>query len=84
MDLLIVVHIKSSYDAWKAVFESDPAVREEFADDTRTRVAKVDDNTAMVQLFDVDMQKCLKFLTTQIHLLLKQWMNMLKNVTYIK
>ena len=57
MDLLIVVHIKSSYDGWKAVFDADPAGREEFADDTRTRVAKVDDNTAMVQLFDVDMQK---------------------------
>ena len=57
MDLLIVVHIKSSYDSWKAVFDADPAGREEFADDTRTRVAKVDDNTAMVQLFDVDMQK---------------------------
>ncbi len=57
MDLLVVVHIKSSYDSWKAVFDDDPAGREEFADDTRTRVAKVDDNTAMVQLFDVDMQK---------------------------
>ena len=57
MDLLIVVHIKSSYDSWKAVFDADPAGREEFADDTRTRVAKVDNNTAMVQLFDVDMQK---------------------------
>ena len=57
MDLLVVVHIKSSYDGWKAVFDADPAGREEFADDTRTRVAKVDDNTAMVQLFDVDMQK---------------------------
>ena len=57
MDLLIVVYIKSSYDDWKAVFDADPAGREEFADDTRTRVAKVDDNTAMVQLFDVDMQK---------------------------
>ena len=57
MDLLVVVHIKSSYDDWKAVFDADPAGREEFADDTRTRVAKVDDNTAMVQLFDVDMQK---------------------------
>ena len=57
MDLLIVVHIKSSYDSWKAVFDADPAGREKFADDTRTRVAKVDDNTAMVQLFDVDMQK---------------------------
>ena len=57
MDLLVVVHIKSSYDGWKAVFDADPAGRQKFADDTRTRVAKVDDNTAMVQLFDVDMQK---------------------------
>jgi len=62
MDLLVVVHIKSSYDDWKAVFDADPAGREEFADDTRTRVAKVDDNTAMVQLFDVDMQKMSKIL----------------------
>ena len=57
MDLLIIVHIKSSYDGWKAVFDSDLAGRQEFADETRTRVAKADDNTAMVQLFDVDMQK---------------------------
>ena len=62
MDLLIVAHIESSYDGWKVVFDADPAGREEFADDTRTRVAKVDDNTAMVQLFDVDMQKMSKIL----------------------
>ena len=57
MDLLVVVNIKSSYDSWKAFFDSDPAVRAEFVDESRTRVAKVDDNTALVQLFDVDMQK---------------------------
>ena len=57
MDLLIIVNIKSSYDSWKAIFDSNPAERQEFADETRTRVAKADDNTAMVQLFDVDMQK---------------------------
>jgi len=62
MDLLIIVHIKSSYDGWKAVFDSGLADRKEFADETRTRVAKVDDNTAMVQLFDVDMQKMSKIL----------------------
>ena len=62
MDLLVVVHIKSSYDGWKAVFDADPAGREEFADDARTRVAKVDDNTAMVQLFNVDMQKMSKII----------------------
>ena len=57
MDLLAVVHIKSSYDEWKALFDEAPAVRSEFADESRTRVAKVDDKTAMVQLFDVDTQK---------------------------
>ena len=57
MDLLIVVHIKSSYDSWKAVFDADPGNRKDFADETRTRVGKGNDNTAMVQLFDVDMQK---------------------------
>ncbi len=62
MDLLIIVNIKSSYDSWKAIFDSNPADRQEFADETRTRVAKADDNTAMVQLFDVDMQKMSKIL----------------------
>jgi hypothetical protein len=62
MDLLIIVNIKSSYDSWKAIFDSNPADRQEFADETRTRVAKADDNTAMVQLFDVDMQKMSKVL----------------------
>jgi len=62
MDLLIIVHIKSSYDGWKAVFDSNLVDRQEFADETRTRVAKADDNTAMVQLFDVDMQKMSKIL----------------------
>jgi len=57
MDLLVVVHITSSYDSWKEIFDSNPADRAAFADDDRTRVAKVDDNTAMVQLFNVDMQK---------------------------
>ena len=62
MDLLIIVNIKSSYDSWKAIFDSNPADRQEFADDTRTRIAKADENTAMVQLFDVDMQKMSKVL----------------------
>ena len=57
MDLLIIVHIKSSYEAWKTIFDSNHATREEFSDESRTRVAKADDNTAMVQLFDVDIQK---------------------------
>ena len=57
MNLLMVVHIKSTYNEWKEVFDSNPAGRENFCDDSLTRVAKVDDNTAMIQIFDVDMQK---------------------------
>ena len=57
MDLLIIVHIKSSFDSWKTVFDADPGDRKDFADETRMQVGKVDDKTAMVQLFDVDMQK---------------------------
>ena len=34
MDLLIVVHIKISYDSWKAVFDADPGGRKDFADET--------------------------------------------------
>ena len=62
MDLCIVVHIKSTYDKWKAIFDEDPGDRNSFVDETRTRVGKVDDNLAMVQLFDVDMPKiCLLY-----------------------
>ena len=49
MDLCIVVHIKSTYDKWKAIFDEDPGDRNSFVDETRTRVGKVDDNLAMVQ-----------------------------------
>ena len=56
MNILIVVHIKSSYDSWKVVFDMDPGGRVEFADESRTRVGRVDDQTAVVQLFEVDME----------------------------
>ena len=62
MDLCIVVHIKSTYDNWKAIFDKDPGGRNSFVDENRTRVGKVDDNMAMVQLFDVDMQKMAKMM----------------------
>ena len=57
MDLCVVVHIKSSYDSWKALFDDDLSGRSSWLDEDRTRVGKVDDNTAMVQLFNVDMEK---------------------------
>ena len=32
MDLLVVVHITSSYESWKEIFDSNPADRAAFAD----------------------------------------------------
>ncbi|MAV61606.1 MAG: hypothetical protein CMQ83_04545 [Gammaproteobacteria bacterium] len=57
MDLCVVVHIKSSYDSWKAEFDNDLSGRSSWLDEERTTVGKVDDNTAIVQLFNVDMEK---------------------------
>ncbi len=48
MDLCIVVHIKSTYDSWKAIFDEDPGRRNSFVDESRTRVGKVDDKTCTV------------------------------------
>ena len=62
MDLCIVVHIKSTYDSWKAIFDEDPGGRNSFVDESRTRVGKVDDNMAMVQFFNVDMPKMAKMM----------------------
>tara|TARA_S200000501_G_C20339130_1_gene532434 strand:- start:144 stop:371 length:228 start_codon:yes stop_codon:yes gene_type:complete len=64
MDFCIVVHINSTYDSWKAIFDKDPGGRNSFVDENRTRLGKVDDdNMAMVQLFDVDMLKMAKMMS---------------------
>ncbi len=57
MDILLIVQIKPNYDSWKAVFDADPGGRVNFVDESRTRVGKVDEQTAMVQLFDVNMEQ---------------------------
>ncbi|MBT4249685.1 hypothetical protein HOD84_05000 [bacterium] len=57
MDLCVVVHIKSSYDSWKKEFDNDLSGRSSWLDEDRTLIGKVDEKTAMVQLFNVDMEK---------------------------
>ena len=63
MDFCIVVHINSTYNSQKAIFDKDPGGRNSFVDENRTRLGKVDDNMAMVQLFDVDMPKMAKMMS---------------------
>mgnify|MGYP001290872797 FL=1 len=55
MDLMITAHIKSSYEEWKALFDADSGPRGAICDEGRTMVGKVDEGTAIIALFDVDM-----------------------------
>ena len=63
MNVLVTAHLKQSYDAWKKIFDADTA-RAEFCDEGRTMVGRVDDNTALIALFDVDSEKMTQRLTS--------------------
>ena len=45
---IILVHIKSDYDSWKAIFDADAENSAKLGDDSRILVGKVDDKKAIV------------------------------------
>ena len=57
MDLLIIVHIKSSYSEWKDLFDSDAEERSKFLNESKTLVAQANAATAIVTCFEVQMDK---------------------------
>ena len=56
MDVHVVVKLKSSYEAWHELFINDAENRTKICDESKTLVGKADDDTALVTLFDVDME----------------------------
>ncbi|MBK17985.1 MAG: hypothetical protein CMM52_03995 [Rhodospirillaceae bacterium] len=56
MDVHVIVKLKSSYEAWHAVFADDEENRSKICDESRTLAGRADDSTALVTLFDVDME----------------------------
>lgn len=56
MNVMITVHLKQGFDRWKQLFDGD-AERAKFCDESKTMVGKVNDSTALIVLFDVDMEK---------------------------
>ncbi|RPF97915.1 MAG: hypothetical protein EVA87_12335 [Rhodospirillaceae bacterium] len=56
MDVHVIVKLKSSYEAWHAVFADDGENRSKICDESRTLAGRADDSTALVTLFDVDME----------------------------
>jgi hypothetical protein len=57
MDLHILVRLKAPYEAWKSMFDDHAPVRAGACDETRTLVGKASDTTALISIFDVDMEK---------------------------
>ena len=56
MDLHLIVKLKSSYAAWHELFIKDTESRAKMCDESKTLVGQANDSTALVTLFDVDME----------------------------
>ena len=56
MDVHIIVKLKSSYEAWHQLFVDDADRRSQICDESRTLVAKANEKTAVITVFDVDME----------------------------
>lgn len=64
-DLMVLVTMDNFSD-WKTkAFDSDAERRATVCDEARTTVAKVDDNTALVLMYDVDVAKMSSFMTAE-------------------
>ena len=55
MDIHLIIKLKSSYDAWHKMFANHLDVRSKICDESRTLVGKADESTALVTLFNVDV-----------------------------
>ena len=56
MDVHIVVKLKSSYEDWHQLFIDDAKNRSTMCNESKTLVGKADDSTALITLFEVDME----------------------------
>ena len=56
MDVHLIIKLKSSYEAWEEIFISHEDVRSSICDESKTLFAKANDTTALVTIFDVDME----------------------------
>ena len=56
MDVHLIIKLKSSYNVWEKVFINHANVRSQICDESKTLFAKANDKTALVTLFDVDME----------------------------
>jgi hypothetical protein len=63
MDLLILAHLSSSYEKWKAIFDEDADAQSKWISG-KVLVAQADEKTAMVVAYGVDMEGMAAFMGT--------------------
>ena len=59
--VVLEVHLKQGFDAWKRLFDEDGKNRAGICDESRTTCAKVSEDLALVTLHSVDMDKMQAF-----------------------
>jgi hypothetical protein len=56
MDIHLIIKLKSTYEPWHDLFVNDAENRSRICDESKTLVGKANESTALVTLFDVDME----------------------------
>ena len=63
MDLLILAHLSSGYEKWKAIFDEDADAQSKWISG-KVLVAQADEKTAMIVAYGVDMEGMAAFMDT--------------------
>ena len=65
MDMYVIARLKSSYEKWEEVFSSDPLLRSNFCEASRTTTGKIGKKAALIALFDVDKDRLSKHVSNK-------------------
>ena len=79
MDVNVIVKIKSSYSAWVNIFDNDDENRGKICDDSKTLCGRVDDKTALINFYDVDMEGMKSLMGSDFLIELSKKMNIKNN-----
>lgn len=63
MDVHLIIKLKASYETWKEVFIKHKEVRSKICNESKTLFAKANDTTALVTIFDVNMEEMGKMMS---------------------
>jgi hypothetical protein len=63
MDVNLIIKLKASFETWKEIFINHKEVRSKICNESKTLFAKANDTTALVTIFDVNMEEMGKMMS---------------------